>query len=740
MLFGSLQILGPVTQTANSAIQIAAGTSAQRPTAVEGQIRYNTENDRYEGYVGGSTNSWVNFGGGDGTVTSVALSGSTGLSVSGSPITTSGTITLTLGSELQALAGLASNGMIVRTANATYSARSIAASTAAGDEGISVVNGNGVSGNPTIGLDIAGLTASSGVLDADQFVTYDGTNNTRATVTQLATRLANTFVSLSGATMTGALILNADPSAALGAATKQYVDNLVQGMTWKNAVRAATTTAGTLATSFANGQSIDGVTLATNDRILVKNQATAAENGIYVVNASGAPTRASDANTWAELVNAAVFVSEGTSNADVAFVCSSNGSGTLGSTAVTFVQFSSAGSYTAGTGLTLTGSTFSVNTSGVTTGIVSSNVIVRSTATTGQVMLSSGTAGAEATWGAVNLASSNAVTGTLPVANGGTGVTSSTGTGSVVLSASPTFTGVPLSTTAAVDTNTTQIATTAFVVGQAGSATPLINGTAAVGSSLRYARQDHVHPTDTTRAALASPTFTGTPAAPTAAADTNTTQLATTAFVIGQAGTATPLINGTAAVGTSLRFSRQDHVHPTDTTRAPLASPTFTGTVVLPTGTTSAAPLRFVSGTNLTTPVAGVMEWNGTNLFITQTSGPTRKTIAYTDSNITGTAANVSGVVAVANGGTGGTTAADARTNLGVPGVYRTSFTNASLSAGILTVTHSLGQQFVGVTVYDNTSKKIQPDDITATSTTVTTIDLSSFGTLTGTYNVVVIG
>jgi len=96
---------------------------------------------------------------------------------------------------------------------------------------------------------------------------------------------------------------------------------------------------------------------------------------------------------------------------------------------------------------------------------------------------------------------------------------------------SPSLTGTPLSTTAVANTNTTQIATTAFVVGQAGSATPLVDGTAAVGTSLRYARQDHVHPTDTSRAPLASPTFTGTPAAPTATAGTNTTQLATTAFV-----------------------------------------------------------------------------------------------------------------------------------------------------------------------------------------------------------------
>lgn len=79
-------------------------------------------------------------------------------------------------------------------------------------------------------------------------------------------------------------------------------------------------------------------------------------------------------------------------------------------------------------------------------------------------------------------------------------------------------------------------------------------------------------------AKIGSPTFTGTPAAPTAAADTNTTQLATTAFVVGQAGGSNPAMNGTAAAGASLRYSRQDHVHPTDTSRAPLASPNFSGT------------------------------------------------------------------------------------------------------------------------------------------------------------------
>ena len=85
------------------------------------------------------------------------------------------------------------------------------------------------------------------------------------------------------------------------------------------------------------------------------------------------------------------------------------------------------------------------------------------------------------------------------------------------------------------------------------------------------------------KAPLASPGLTGTPTAPTAAADTSTTQLATTAFVLGQAGATAPAMDGTAAVGASTRFARADHVHPTDTSRAPLASPALTGTPTAPT-------------------------------------------------------------------------------------------------------------------------------------------------------------
>jgi hypothetical protein len=135
--------------------------------------------------------------------------------------------------------------------------------------------------------------------------------------------------------------------------------------------------------------------------------------------------------------------------------------------------------------------------------------------------------------------------------------------GAQTISGVKAFTGASTALTAAVGTSTTQIATTAFVLNQGNSvgSTITMNGVQDAGVSNLYARADHVHASDTTKANLASPTFTGTPLSTTAAADTNTTQIATTAFVIGQASSTNALALGTAATGSSLRYARADHVH-----------------------------------------------------------------------------------------------------------------------------------------------------------------------------------
>lgn len=135
-----------------------------------------------------------------------------------------------------------------------------------------------------------------------------------------------------------------DPTSAQDAATKKYVDDLAQGLDVKASVRVATTTNGTLATAFQNGSTVDGVTLATGDRILIKNQSTASQNGIYTVNASGAPTRATDADSSAKVTSGMYcFVEEGTANGDTGWVLTTNQTITLGSTSLTFTKFSGVG-------------------------------------------------------------------------------------------------------------------------------------------------------------------------------------------------------------------------------------------------------------------------------------------------------------------------------------------------------------------------------------------------------------
>ena len=201
-------------------------------------------------------------------------------------------------------------------------------------------------------------------------------------------------VSLNSQTITNL----ADPVNAQDAATKSFVEATAQGLDVKDSCVAATTANITISTALNNGDTLDGVTLSTNDRVLVKDQSTASQNGIYIVGSS--PARADDLAAGSDAAGMFTFVEQGTVNADNGFVCTSNkGSAVTGTNNLTFAQFSGAGQITAGDGLDKSGNTLSVDLK------ANGGLVIESTEI------------------AVDLAASS-ITGTLAVGDGGTGATS----------------------------------------------------------------------------------------------------------------------------------------------------------------------------------------------------------------------------------------------------------------------------------------------------------------------------
>jgi hypothetical protein len=310
--------------------------------------------------------------------------------------------------------------------------------------------------------------------------TMSGSNNTftnigNASLVNSSLTVGTTNIALGATSLTlgglTSVAVTQDPTSDLQLATKQYVDNIAQGLDPKASCVYSTT--GNIALSGLATQAGGEwpSSLSGGERILVKNQSAQAENGIYVSSA-GSWARASDMDNWSEVPSSFVFIEEGATLADTGWVTTANQGGTIGITAMPWVQFSGAGTFTAGTGLTLSGTQFSITNTAVAAGSYGSATQVGTFSVNAQGQLTAaanttvtpavgsitGLGTGVATALAVNTGSAGAfvlfdgalgtptsgtmtnvtglplttgVTGTLPIANGGTNATTTPTAGAV---------------------------------------------------------------------------------------------------------------------------------------------------------------------------------------------------------------------------------------------------------------------------------------------------------------------
>jgi hypothetical protein len=306
------------------------------------------------------------------TLTAPTISGAVGGTATSQTITSLTTTNIELGAATDTTLSRASAGDVNIEGNIAYRAGGTDVPVTDGGTGSSTASAARTALGLAIGTNIqsysADLAAIAGLTSAADKVPYftgsgaaavaDFTSAGRALVddanaaAQLTTLGA---VAKAGSTMTGDLILAGNPDAALKAATKQYVDNLLAGLAKRSTVRAATTANITIATALNNGDTLDGVTLATDDLVLVMDQSTSNQNGVYKVASS--PARDDLFDTYDEHPGALIVIEEGTVNADTIYLCTSNTGGTLDSTAInwTKIQPQTGGTVTsiaAGYGLT----------------------------------------------------------------------------------------------------------------------------------------------------------------------------------------------------------------------------------------------------------------------------------------------------------------------------------------------------------------------------------------------------
>jgi hypothetical protein len=398
-------------------VTLPKGTDVQQPAGVDGQIRFNTTTSTFDGY---STGSWRQFstaggvtsfsGGSTGllpstptsgaislTGTLVAASGGTGATTLTGYVYGNGTSAMTASTSIPttALSGTVTNAQLANSAitinSSSVSLGGSVTVTATATNALTIGTGlSGTSYNGSSAVTIA-IDSTVATLTGTQTLTnksISGSTNTlsnigNAALTNSSLTVGTTSISLGSSSLTlgglTSVAVTQDPTSALQLATKQYVDAVAEGLHIHASCAAATP--GTLASitggtvTYNNGTAgvgatltllvaltvLDGYTLLNGDRVLVKNEATQANNGIYTWATGGTVlTRATDFDTAAEMASGDfTFISNGTLYASTGWV-QTDPVTVVGTSPVTWIQFSGAGTYSAGTGLTLTGTQFSL--------------------------------------------------------------------------------------------------------------------------------------------------------------------------------------------------------------------------------------------------------------------------------------------------------------------------------------------------------------------------------------------
>lgn len=660
---------------------------------------------------------------GDGTwVTRTLAAPAAGFTIT-NPTGVSGNPTFALSNDLAALEGLDNSGngadgqgFAVRIGIDTWTLRDILTGSSTR---IVVTNGDGVVTAPTI--DLAAITdTNTGTLQKITRDMYGRIEGTSPITTADITGLVNAaYVNVTGDTMNSGASLTfvgsgtvtglPTPVTATDATNKAYVDSLVAGLSWKNATKAATIANIVLVPA---PTTIDGITLVSGDRVLVKNQTAPAENGIYSFNGTDL-VRATDMDVAAEFAGATAYVTEGIVNANSGWTQTSEII-TLGTTAVEWVQFSGSAAYVWGTGLVNSGNTVNVSLGGGIKELPADEVgIDLFNTTTGAIILTDN--------GTVrSLTSSSQLHLLLPASAGltqdatGLYVPANGITNSMLLTSTITLDGddagtdiVSLGETILFAGTASQGISTAISANQvtitAANASDVQKGVASFSTSDFTVTTGNVvvkaGGIDNNQLAFSSITVTGT-----------------TGSDIVSLGESFAIIGGSTPI-TTISAANSVTISIADATTSTKGLASFdTAQFSVTSGTVSLAAtlsdLTDVDGSTDAPVIDNILAWTGTTWSAVDPS-------TVLDSAVIDDLADVVITSAFDN---------QALIHNGSNWVNQKIFhvESITIAATTWTVTHNIGVKFVNVTVYDSTDNVIIPQSIVATSTTVTTITFSA--------------